>query len=43
MARTKAELEEQVADLEQALEAARDLIDDALGIEDPEDETDEGR
>lgn len=38
---TKAELEEHVAVLEEALEEARTLIDEALGIEEDEQEDDE--
>ena len=38
---TKAELEEQVAELEEALEEARAIIDTALGIESDHSEEDQ--
>jgi len=38
---TKAELEEQVAELEEALQEARSIIDTALGIESDDSEEDQ--
>ncbi len=38
---TKAQLEEKVAELEEALEEARTIIDDALGIETDDSEDDD--
>lgn len=38
---TKAQLEEKVAELEEALEEARTIIDDALGIETDDSEADD--
>lgn len=38
---TKAQLEERVAELEEALEEARTIIDDALGIETDDSEDDD--
>lgn len=38
---TKAELEEQVAELQEALEEARTIIDTALGIETDDSEDDD--
>lgn len=39
---TKAQLEEKVAELEEALEEARTIIDNALGIETVDSEDDDG-